>query len=225
LPTNDADAIDELSRAAFDLLLKEPFYAHVFAGMPRQINRHMTTLGLCWDGQQISLHVNPEYLLKSVNKKHRVGILKQEILHVCFRHLFRESGRDRELFSIAADLVVTQLSKPWPLPDEYPALADFPDLQLSPDGTVEDYYVSLKILFDQMLQAGYRQDDTHDIENSHSMPSWAVETSYPKSAKQLGQMLQDRGTRPSDDGWAEAGAAVDQFSVEGGWWLLGTGGG
>ena len=28
---------DEISRAVFDLLLKEPFYAHVLAGMPREI--------------------------------------------------------------------------------------------------------------------------------------------------------------------------------------------
>ncbi len=203
MPTSDTDAIDEVSRAAFELLLKEPFYAHVFAGMPRNVSREVATLGLSWDGQQISLQINPDYFLKAVNKKHRAGIIKQEILHVCFRHLFRERGRDRELFSIAADLVVTQLSKPWPLPEGYPALADFPELNLSPDGTVEDYYASLKKLLDQMLQAGYRRDSANDTESLDSTLRWAIDIVCPKSAERLAQMLHDAAKRPIDNGWVE----------------------
>lgn len=46
---------DEISRAAFDLLLREPFYAHVLAGMPRLITDQVQTIGLVWSGQQVVL--------------------------------------------------------------------------------------------------------------------------------------------------------------------------
>ena len=37
---------DEISRAAFDLLIKEPFYAHVLAGMSRLVTEQVATMGL-----------------------------------------------------------------------------------------------------------------------------------------------------------------------------------
>ncbi len=45
---------DEISRAAFDLLLKEPFYAHVLAGMPRVLTGEVRSMGLRWNRRQRS---------------------------------------------------------------------------------------------------------------------------------------------------------------------------
>ena len=137
---SESQALDELSRAAFALLLKEPFYAHVLAGMPREASDAVKTTGTAWDGQQVRLRVNPDFFIDGLTATQRTGVLKHEILHVAFRHVFRGADRDSKVFSVAADLVVNQLVKPHPLPDGYPTLADFPDLGLKPGKSVDDYY-------------------------------------------------------------------------------------
>ena len=47
---------DEISKAAFSLLLKEPFYAHVLAGMPREVTERVRTAAVAWNGQHVSLN-------------------------------------------------------------------------------------------------------------------------------------------------------------------------
>lgn len=49
---NDQQIDDEISQASFELLLKEPFYAHVLAGLPRVVSDDVETIGLKWNGQQ-----------------------------------------------------------------------------------------------------------------------------------------------------------------------------
>jgi predicted metal-dependent peptidase len=159
---NESQALDEVSRAAFALLLKEPFYAHILAGMPREASDTVKTTGTAWDGQQVRLRVNPEFFIGGLTAPQRTGVLKHEILHVAFRHVFRGADRDAKIFSVAADLVVNQLVKPYPLPDGYPTLADFPDLGLLPDKSVEDYYGVLMQLLREMQQAGFGGDEPTD---------------------------------------------------------------
>lgn len=151
----ESQTLDEISRAAFTLLLKEPFYAHVLAGMPREVSDHVKTTGTAWDGQQVRLRVNPAFFMDGLSATQRAGVLKHEILHVSFRHVFRGSDRNVELFSIAADLVVNQLVTPHPLPEGYPTLDAFPDLGLEPDKTVEEYYDILSKLRREMEKAGF----------------------------------------------------------------------
>jgi len=157
---NESQALDEISRAAFALLLKEPFYAHVLAGMPREVSDTVKTTGTAWDGQQVRLRVNPKFFVGGLTATQRTGVLKHEILHVAFRHVFRGADRDTQVFSVAADLVVNQLVKPSPLPDGYPTLADFPDLRLEPDKSVDDYYGVLMKLLREMRQAGFGGDES-----------------------------------------------------------------
>jgi len=78
-----------ISRAAFDLLLKEPFYAHVLAGMPRLISTEAEKMGVHWNGQQAVLRVNPFWFRKELSATRCPVALKHEILHIVFRHLFR----------------------------------------------------------------------------------------------------------------------------------------
>ena len=110
---NESQALDEISRAAFALLLKEPFYAHILAGMPREASDTVKTTGTAWDGQQVRLRVNPEFFVGGLTATQRTGVLKHEILHVAFRHVFRGADRYAQVFSVAADIVVNQLVKPY----------------------------------------------------------------------------------------------------------------
>jgi len=209
----ESQAFDEISRAAFALLLKEPFYAHILAGMPREASDGTKTTGTAWDGQQVRLRVNPAFFIDGLAASERIGVLKHEILHVAFRHVFRGADRNAQVFSLAADLVVNQLVKPHPLPVSYPTLADFPDIGLQADKSVDDYYASLMRLLREMQQAGYRGEhasieggDTQDGEPTEV--DWAAGTSAPKSAAALARLLGDGSDRGDDGGWCDGNNGI-----------------
>jgi predicted metal-dependent peptidase len=213
---NESQTLDEVSRAALALLLKEPFYAHVLAGMPREVSDTIKTTGTAWDGQQVRLRVNPEFFIDGLTAAQRTGVLKHEILHVAFRHVFRGADRDAKVFSVAADLVVNQLVKPHPLPDGYPLLADFPDLGLEPDKSVDDYYGVLMRLLREMRQAGFggdRPSEGAKIKKrggpaSGDAADWADRTSAPKSAAALAKFLSDDTGRGDDNGWHDGNDGI-----------------
>lgn len=137
-----------MSKAAFALLLKEPFYAHMLAGLPREASDRVETAAVGWDGSQVRLVVNPQFFRTLPGDAERTAVLKHEVLHVVFRHLFRRAKRDVTLENIAADLVVNQLVTPWPLPASAVTLNCFPDLQLEADRSVDYYYDRLAGLRD-----------------------------------------------------------------------------
>jgi predicted metal-dependent peptidase len=183
---------DEISRSILDLLLKEPFYAHVLAGMPREITEHVKSIGLFWNGQQVVLRVNPEWFLKSLPANQRQSVLKHEILHVVFRHIFRPCDRDPFIFSIAADLVVNQLLAPLKPLRGWPLLRSFPELELIPDCGVDDYYTALKGLLNKMTAAGF---------GSESEERWAPGSGMPESAKALAELIRKMNRNADDSGW------------------------
>jgi len=216
--SSESTTLDEISRAAFSLLLEEPFYAHVLAGMPREVSDGVRTTGAAWDGQQVRLRVNPEFFLNELTSAQRVGVLKHEILHVAFRHIFRGADRDPELYGIAADVVVNQYVKPHAVPDGYPTLADFPDLGLAPNMTVDEYYASLASLLRQLREQGYGKTHFGGGDGSEfgqqkrasgrsgkaaPMPDWAKSTNSPRSAVSLMRFLTGGTVRGDDRGWRD----------------------
>jgi predicted metal-dependent peptidase len=222
---------DEISRAAFDLLLKEPFYAHVLAGMPRVITDQVKSMGLRWNGQQVVLQVNPEWFRKGLAATQRKVALKHEVLHIVFRHLFRPGDRDARIYSIAADLVVNQLLDPLkPLPG-WPTLEMFPELKLKPDQQLDVYYGALAMLLRQMQKAGFGGVSGPDGEGqakgnrrgkSGEAADWAKAAGKPQSAEALAELLAGSGNagsgkRGDDGGWHDGqdgiGAPAGRYAV------------
>jgi predicted metal-dependent peptidase len=212
---SESQTLDEISRATFALLLKEPFYAHVLAGMPREVSDRTATAAVAWDGQQVRLIVNPDFFNEFLTAPQRVAVLKHEILHVVFRHLFRGKDRDQEIDNLAADLVVNQLVAPLKLPQGVVTLDAFPDLKLEPNQTVEQYYAILINLYRQMCRAGYAdgQNSGGDQQGTQTGPKsetvesdsptddgWADSTSAPQSARAIARFLGDR-SRGDHDLW------------------------
>ena len=212
MPTLSHQQIDdEISRASFDLLLKEPFYAHVLAGIPRVISQDLETIGLKWNGRQVQLTVNPEWFSNELAATHRKITLKHEILHIVFQHLFRPADRFAPLYSIAADLVVNQLLHPLKPLAGWPTLEMFPELGFQPDQTVEVYYAALAQLFRKMQQVGY------EVGIDRSPGDWLESTESPQSAKALAALLKGRGKRGDDAGWYDGKngiiAAAGRYAV------------
>lgn len=216
---------DEISRATFDLLLKEPFFAHVLAGMPRLVTEQIESVGLHWNGQQVVLRVNPEWFRKRLSATQRKVALKHEVLHIVFRHLFRPADRRADLYSISADLVVNQLLAPLkPLPG-WPTLEMFPELKLKPDQPLDAYYAELAALLRQMLRAGFGAEFGSEDEGEAARAGkgrapaadWAKATGKPQSAEALAALLADRDKRGDDAGWHDGKdgirAAAGRYAV------------
>ncbi len=147
---------DEVSRSIVALLLKEPFYGHLLAGVARRIDDKIPTAAVSLTPGGLHLIVNPEFFMKALKKDERVAVIKHEALHLLFRHLYRPLiGRgDPKLFNIAADLVVNQHVAPWPLPEMAVTLRQFPDMGLEADQTLEWYYEKLRELQQAMDGGG-----------------------------------------------------------------------
>jgi len=99
-----------LSRAIFQLLMEEPFYAHFVQGFQREISVVLPTAAVMAVNGEIKLVVNPEFFIHLPTPKQQVGLLKHELLHVVFHHLFRNERKQCSdfVYNLAADQVVNQ---------------------------------------------------------------------------------------------------------------------
>ncbi len=150
-PNNNIHIV--ISRCVNQLLIKEPFYAHVAFGTTRIITSKIPTAAVGVDDNRILLMFNEDFFLKQLTtQSQRVAVLKHEILHLVFKHLFRELiKKDPELMNLAADIVVNQYIGSWDLPDTAVTLSTFPELELKAGETMEYYYARLEELKEQDL--------------------------------------------------------------------------
>lgn len=214
----ESKTTEEISRAAFSLLLKEPFYAHVLHGVEREVSARVETIGASLDGPLVRLTVNGEYFLDTLGAEERCAVLKHEILHLVFQHICRCGNRDARIYSIAADLVVNQLIRPWRLPAGYPTLADFPDLDLQPDKSADEYYAVLIEMYHAMRQAGFDGGKDNKENQSVATTRLAQSTKAPRSAAALARFLEKVPFACGDDrGWhdGEGGnGTVARYAME-----------
>jgi predicted metal-dependent peptidase len=143
--------LDELARTGIDLLLREPFYAHVFGSMNKEVvssGHPVDTLAVGLGQNALTLYVNSDFWDEVLtNQEHRYGVVKHEMLHVIFRHLFvKEPFLDPLLLNVAFDLVVNQYVERARLPDDSIFLESFPALALQPGQTWFYYYKKLEDL-------------------------------------------------------------------------------
>jgi len=144
---------DNISGAVTQLLLKEPFYAHLLGNLSREISIRTPTIGLEKTQSGYSLIVNPEYFDQVLTtREQRVAAIKHEALHFVFSHVFRaEKFEHQEVYNLAADLVVNQYLEPWPfLPDAFTLeLLDEVGVWMNRDESVEYYYEELLKILEQ----------------------------------------------------------------------------
>ena len=144
--------LDELSRTGIALLLREPFYAHLFGNINKEVvakGHPVDSLAVGLGHNSLTLYVNAEFWDNVLtNPDHRYGVLKHEMLHLIFRHLFvREPFLDSRLLNVAFDLVVNQyvtrssVARRQHFPGE-----SFPDLHLEAGQTWFYYYKKIEAL-------------------------------------------------------------------------------
>ena len=85
---------DFIGSAGVDLLLKEPFFAHLLSSLPRVITDETEIASLEWSGVFPILLFNPNFPKLAGSLKQQTGWIKHLLLHVVFKHLLRKTSID-----------------------------------------------------------------------------------------------------------------------------------
>ena len=133
---------DDLSRIGKQLMFAEPFYGIFLSTLNKVIRDDVPTAGVCKNGINYQLAVNEEFWASLDNDKKKIGLLKHELLHICFHHLTDKDGfPDHELHNVAADVEINQYLTPeyYPTPDIL-LPSTFPELNLPLKAGTKKYY-------------------------------------------------------------------------------------
>jgi predicted metal-dependent peptidase len=170
----------EISICINQLLIKEPFYAHLLSGVNRIYSDEIDTAAVGFSDSGIVLYINPHFFLKELSGlSQRVAVLKHETLHLVFKHLYRDNKfKNHKLLNIAADLVVNQYIGKWKLPDSAVTLSTFPKLNLEAKQNMEYYYNILKKNYENKSSESFESIVLVMNQNSHGNHSkWGDSTS------------------------------------------------
>lgn len=187
----EADPQGELSRCINQLVLKEPFFGHLLAGVSRQFTDETPTAAVTFRDGGLRLMLNAEFFLGLRDRAERVAVVKHETLHLVLKHLLRADDNHPHVWNLATDLVVNQMiGAPWKLPSSAITLATFPELKLQPDWTAERYYLAL---------AAAKSEADH-----------AHASGQPQRAPRSAKALRDESHWHSDhDHWNQGGQDVE----------------
>jgi predicted metal-dependent peptidase len=135
---------DILARASKTLILDEPFYGLFLIGLNKKMSKNIPTAGVSKNGIGVQLSINPNFF-NDLSEKHRIGLLKHELLHVSFGHLvMRDLYTNHKLFNIAADLEINQYIDNDYLPEGGITMETFPELDLPERAGTKKYYELLE---------------------------------------------------------------------------------
>ena len=129
-----------VSKASKTLIFTEPFYGLFLVGLNKVYREDIPTAGVSKHGIGAQLAINPKFF-DDLSDKHRIGLLKHELLHISFGHLLtRERYDDKKLFNIAADIEINQYIDSDYLPDGGLTLDTFSELDLPVRAGTDVYY-------------------------------------------------------------------------------------
>ena len=174
----------ELSKICKEVLFKEPFYGLYLMTLEKRITTAVPTAAVSSHKLSYELLINPKFF-GSLSEKHRIGIIKHELLHCVFFHLMvRSDFSDKIIFNIAADMEINQYIDDDYLPEGGVRLDSFPEINLPPKAGTKFYYDALK----QAKESG-SSPTLDDLCN-------AIENQQPQSS--------DGINNPNHDTWKNA---------------------
>lgn len=149
-----SDIKTEFERTVFSLLKENPFYGNLLMLVRRTFTKseEVPTAAVVLQNPPV-LIINENFFLKELGanpdrdqvKKHRMGVLEHEMLHMIMKHdgiRFGEGySSDANLLNIACDLAINQLINKERLPPKAQTIEAY---DLPADKTTEFYYSELK---------------------------------------------------------------------------------
>jgi predicted metal-dependent peptidase len=142
---------EDLSKIGKQLMISEPFYGIFMSTLNKVVRKDIPTAGVSKHNINYQLAINEDFWNSLDNDKKKIGLLKHELLHICFNHLEdREWYPDQELHNVAADLEINQYLTPeyYPTP-EIILLSSFPELSLPEKAGTKVYYELLQQALDK----------------------------------------------------------------------------
>jgi predicted metal-dependent peptidase len=98
----------DIAKHAKTLMFKEPFYGLFLIGLNKEISNAVQTACVAKDGINTKLVVSPDFW-DTIGEKCKVAVLKHELLHIAFKHLYMfDSFQDKQLLNVAADIEINQ---------------------------------------------------------------------------------------------------------------------
>lgn len=88
-------------------MVTEPFYGIFASGLSRGWSTQVKQMGIVPDGLNFKLLINQEYW-RNLDSDHRVGLLKHNLLHMCFFHItdsnmFLTYAKNYNIMQVAMD--------------------------------------------------------------------------------------------------------------------------
>ena len=152
------NTLEDVSVIVKKLMLKEPFYGIFASSLNKVVRRDVPTAGVSKNNINYQLAINEEFWASLDNENKKIGLIKHELLHICFHHLInRESFPNHQLHNIAADLEINQYIDPvyYPSPDLI-LLSSFPTLTLPEKAGTKMYY--------ELLQQAHQQGTSPELD-------------------------------------------------------------
>jgi predicted metal-dependent peptidase len=136
------DVLNDVSKIAKQLILKEPFYGLFLSTLNKCVRTDILTAGVSKLNINYQLAINEEFWNSLDSDFKKIGLLKHELLHICFHHLTERSEfSDHELHNIAADIEINQYIDPAYYPTADILLPEtFPELNLPLKVGTKEYY-------------------------------------------------------------------------------------
>ena len=147
--------------------MREPFYGHIAGQLKRCVTDRVSTAAVTFDSSgDIELLVNPSFFIDELNVDERVAVIMHELLHVVLQHLSRLDWKKHnpQLLNLAADIVVNQYVKPWPLPEGAVTLATFPELNLPA--------AAVRVLLRNTSKTGERLSTDYHSDHFRRLEAW-----------------------------------------------------
>lgn len=133
-----------VSKTCKNLIFEEPFYGLFLIGLNKTYSEQIPTAGVSKKNIGVQLTINPDFYA-SLSERHRVGLLKHELLHISFGHLIlRDKFKDHKLFNIAADLEINQYIDANDLPEGGLTFDSFPEITFPEKAGTTKYYEILE---------------------------------------------------------------------------------
>lgn len=170
---------ENLTNILVNILLTEPFFGHLAAGVLRQSREDVADTALVLqENGTIILAVNPKFWgKKELSDSERYGAVKHELLHLAMQHPFRKAEFPRQdLYNLASDLVVNQYIAPEQLRPGQVTLDRIPSVNWDSHRGLTYYYRKLEEALagkqgnlsaeDQQTLDGWLQED-HPAQQRH----------------------------------------------------------
>jgi predicted metal-dependent peptidase len=104
----------DIAKHSKTLMFKEPFYGLFLIGLNKEISNAVQTACVARDGINTKLIISPDFW-ETIGDKCKVAVLKHELLHIAFKHLYMyDEFSDKQILNMAADIEINQY-----IQDEY----------------------------------------------------------------------------------------------------------